>query len=318
MAKVLLLGGTGFLGRALCEKLVERFGGAGARIVVPSRRPPRAKGIQMLPTVELVRADLHDDAQLARLVKGCEAVVNLVGILHGSEAAFDRAHVQLPRRLAEACVSAGVTRVVHVSAIGADARAPSRYLRSKAAGEAAYAGKSLDLTVLRPSVLFGDGDSFLTLFARLQSIFPVLPIGGSGARFQPVWVDDVATAIVRALDDRTTIGETIECCGPEVYTLKQLVQIAGRSAGHSRPVIDLPAPLARLQAFSLELLPGEPLMSRDNLDSMQVPSIASGDRPGLARLGIQPSSVEAVAPVYLGLQQGPGRLDAWRAAVHGR
>jgi NADH dehydrogenase len=211
-----------------------------------------------------------------------------------------------------------VRRVVHVSALGVDAHAPSRYLRSKAAGEAALAAAGLDLTVLRPSVIFGEGDRFLNLFARLQSILPVMPLAGADARFQPVWVDDVALGIVRCLDDRTTIGETLECCGPEVYTLAQLVRIAGREAGHPRPVIGLPGWLGRLQAALMEMLPGEPLMSRDNLDSMRVASVATGSRPGLARLGIRPASVEAIAPLYLGRGQGLARLDHWRAAVHRR
>jgi NADH dehydrogenase len=318
MPNVLVLGGTGFVGATLCEKLVQRYGGGSARIVVPSRRPARAKHIQMLPTVELVAADVHDDAQLARLLRGCDAVVNLVAILHGSDKAFDKVHVQLPRRLAQACAATGVRRVVHISALGVDAHAPSRYLRSKAAGEAALAAAGLDLTVLRPSVIFGEGDRFLNLFARLQSILPVMPLAGADARFQPVWVDDVALGIVRCLDDRTTIGETLECCGPEVYTLAQLVRIAGREAGHARPVIGLPAWLGRLQAALMEMLPGEPLMSRDNLDSMRVASVATGSRPGLARLGIRPASVEAIAPLYLGRGQGLARLDHWRAAVHRR
>ena len=318
MANVLVLGGTGFVGAALCEKLVDRFGGGDARIVVPSRRPARAKYIQTLPTVELVGADVHDDAQLTRLLRRCDAVVNLVAILHGSDKAFDKVHVQLPRRLAVACASAGVRRVIHVSALGADAQAPSRYLRSKAAGEAALVSPALDLTVLRPSVIFGEGDRFLNLFASLQSVFPVIPLAGAEARFQPVWVDDVALAIVRCLDDPTTIGETLECCGPEIYTLGQLVRMAGRCAGHPRPVIALPAPLGRLQATVMELLPGEPLMSRDNLDSMRVANVATGTRPGLARLGIRPAAVEAIAPLYLGRDQGPARLDVWRAAVHRR
>jgi NADH dehydrogenase len=316
MANVLVLGGSGFVGRALCEKLVERSGGASARIVVPTRRPARGRELWTLPTVEVTTADVHDDRALARLVGRCDSVVNLVGILHGSEAEFDRVHVQLPRRLAQACAAANVHRVVHVSAIGADSGAPSRYLRSKAAGEAALASKALDLTVLRPSVMFGDGDRFLTLFARLQAILPVVPLAGAGARFQPVWVDDVATGIVRCVDERTTIGETIECCGPEVYTLKQLMQIAGGCSGHPRPIVELPPSLGRLQAGLMEWLPGEPLMSRDNLDSMRVASVASGERPGLTRLGIQPAAVEAIAPLYLGRGQGPARLGIWRAAAH--
>jgi NADH dehydrogenase len=318
MPSILILGGTGFLGSALCEKLVDRYGGGSARIVVPTRRPARAKHLQMLPTLELARADIHDDADLERLVRGRDAVVNLVGILHGSEADFDRVHVQLPRRLANACALASVNRVVHVSAIGADAQAPSRYLRSKAAGEAALATKALDLTVLRPSVVFGDGDRFLTLFANLQAVFPVMPLAGADARFQPVWVDDVGSALVRCLDDRSTIGETIECAGPDVMTLEQLVRLAGRVSGHPRRILRLPAALGRLQAGFFELLPGEPLLSRDNLDSMRVPSVPTGERPGLARLGIRPAAVEAIAPTYLGTQNEATRLGDWRAAVRRR
>ena len=316
MANVLVLGGTGFVGRILCEKLVERFGGANARIVVPTRRPARAKELWTQPTVEAVEADIHDDRELGELVSRCDSVVNLVGILHGNQAAFDRAHVQLPQRVARACAAAQVRRVVHVSALGASPEAPSRYLRSKAAGELAWASQGLDVTILRPSVMFGHGDRFMNLFARLQRLVPVIPLAAGEARFQPVWVDDVATAIVRCLDDRTSIGEVIECCGPEVYTLKQLVELAGRWTGHPRPVIDLPRPLARLQAMVMEWLPGEPLISRDNLDSMRVPNVATGERPGLARLGIQPTSLEAIAPLYLERKVGPARLGRWRAAVH--
>ena len=164
--------------------------------------------------------------------------------------------------------------------------------------------------------MFGRGDRFLNLFARLQGLFPAVPLAGADARFQPVWVDDVADAVVRCLDDRSTFGETIECCGPEVYTLRQLVEIAGRLSGHPRPVIALPDALGRLQALTFEWLPGEPLMTRDNLRSMEVPNVASGERPGLARLGIQPAALEAIAAQYLG-QDGPRqRIIGRRAAVH--
>lgn len=316
MANLLILGGSGFLGTVLCEKLVERFGGANARILVPSRHPARARHLLVLPTVQVPEADVHDDSELAALVRGSDSVINLVATLHGDESTLDRVNVQLPRRLAQACASANVRRLVHVSALGADARAPSRYLRSKAGGEAALTSRSLDLTILRPSVLFGRGDRFLNLFARLQRLFPVVPLAGAEARFQPVWVEDVAEAVVRCLDDRSTFGETIECCGPEVYTLRQLVEMAGRLSGHPRPVIALPDSLGQLQALTFEWLPGDPLMTRDNLRSMQVPNVASGERPGLARLGIQATALEAIAPLYLG-QDGPlGRITGRRAAVH--
>ena len=313
MFNILVLGGSGFVGRSVCERLVERSGGASGSIVVPSRRPARAKHIQLLPTLQVVPADVHDDAQLTRLVTGCDAVINLVAILHGSEADFQRTHVELPRRLAAACAAAGVRRVVHVSALGASAQAPSRYLRSKAAGEALLQAAALDLTLLRPSVVFGEHDRFLNLFAALQAVFPVMPLAGATARFQPVWVEDVAAAIVACLDDPSSIGQTIECSGPRVFTLKELVQLAGRWSGHVRPVIGLPDSLGRWQAAAMEMLPGEPLMSRDNIDSMRVANIASGSLPGLERLGITATALESVAPAYLGRGDGPERLDPWRA-----
>ena len=312
MSNILVLGGTGFVGRCVCEKLVERSGGGEGLITVPSRNPQRAKALLTLPVVEVVNANVHDEAQLARLVAGRDAVINLVAILHGNEAAFHQVHVELPRKLARACAAAGVRRVVHVSALGAAADAPSRYLRSKAGGEAVLRRAELALTVLRPSVMFGAEDRFLNLFARLQAVFPLLPLAGADARFQPVWVNDVAQAIVGALDRPDSIGQTYECTGPRTYTLAALVRLAGRWSGHERAVIPLPAVLGRLQAMLMEWLPGEPLMSRDNLDSMQVPNVASGSHPGLDALGIRASALESVMPEWLGRGGGPARLNAWR------
>jgi NADH dehydrogenase len=315
MNKVLVLGGTGFVGRAVCERLVERGAGSGL-VRVPTRRLQRGNAIRALPTVELVQADVHDGAQLAKLLVGIDAVVNLVAILHGSRTAFERAHVVLPQTLAQACKAAGVRRLVHVSALGVAATpeaAPSNYLRSKTQGEAVLRAAGLQLTMLRPSVIFGAEDNFLNVFAKLQSLAPVLPLAGSDARFQPVWVDDVANAIVRCLDDPATIGKVYECTGPTVYTLSQLVQLAGRWAGHERPQIPLPTFAGRIQAALMELAPGEPLMSRDNIDSMKVPNVATGTLPGLQALGITPVAMEAVAPGYLGGSGGRARLDRWRA-----
>jgi NADH dehydrogenase len=311
--QVAVLGGTGFVGHAVCEHLVERSGGAGGRIVVPTRRLRHGLAIQPLPTVQLVQANVHDDRDLARVLAGCDAVVHLVAILHGSEAEFDRVHVQLPRRVAAACKAAGVRRVVHVSALGVAPDAPSRYLRSKAAGEQVWRDSGLDVTVLRPSVIFGARDRFLNLFAQLQTLAPFVPLGGAHARFQPVWVEDVAEAVVRCLDQPATIGQIVECAGPQPYTLAELVQLAGRLSGHPRPVLPLPGALARLQALVMEWLPGEPLMSRDNVDSMKVPNVATAGEPGLAALGITASAVEGVAAGYLGGIDGPGRFMPWRS-----
>jgi uncharacterized protein YbjT (DUF2867 family) len=243
-----------------------------------------------------------------------DAVVQLIAILHGSEADFARVHVDLPRRLARACATAGVRRVVHVSALGVGAGAPSSYLRSKAQGEAVLQSTALDLTLLRPSVIFGAGDRLLNLFAQLQSLAPLVPLAGADARFQPVWVDDVAEAIVRCLDRDETIGKTYELAGPEVLTLAQLVRLAGQWSHHERPQIALPSALATLQAWVMEWLPGEPLISRDNLASMRVPSVAGGQLPGLQALGIEPAALASVAPGYL--DRSRTRFDRWRATAH--
>jgi uncharacterized protein YbjT (DUF2867 family) len=313
--RLLLLGGTGFVGRALCERLAER--GCDMRITVPTRRLANAKLVQPLPTVDPVECDVHDDAQLARAVDGHDAVVNLVAILHGREADFQRVHVELARRLAAACANAGVTRLVQVSALGVGAQAPSLYLRSKTQAEELLRAAPLQLSVLRPSVIFGADDQFLNLFASLQRVLPVMPLAGAAAQFQPVWVHDVAQAIVRCLDMPDTIGQTYACAGPQVYTLAELVRLAGRLAGHERWVLPLPEGVGRLQARAMELLPGQPLMSSDNLLSMRVPNVATGDLPGLPELGIRPTALEAVAPSYLSPGKGVARLDAWRAVRGG-
>ena len=311
--RIAVTGGTGFVGTAVCEHLVEQLGAGGGRIVVPTRRALHGLALQSLPTVEMVRADVHDANALARVLADCDAVVHLVAILHGSAAEFERVHVTLPRTLVAACRAAGVRRIVHVSALGVSADAPSAYLRSKAAGEQVLRESGLDVTVLRPSVIFGAGDKLLNLFARLQALAPFVPLAGADATFQPVWVEDVAEAVVRCLARPATIGQTIECAGPQVFTLADLVRLAGRLAGHRRAVIPLPDSLARLQARLMEMLPGQPLMSRDNLDSMQVPNVASGTLPGLQALGITPAPVEGVAAGYVGAREGPSRLVPLRA-----
>ncbi len=310
---ILVLGGTGFVGRHVCEQLVR----AGYRVTVPTRRSRNAASVQTLPGLTVIETDVHDDAALAGLMAGHAAVVNLIAVLHGDEARFERMHVQLPQRIAAAMRQAGVQRLVHVSALGADLQGPSMYQRSKARGETVLQGQGLELTVLRPSVIFGAEDRFLNLFADLQQVAPLVPLAGSGTRFQPVWVVDVAAAIVRCLQDRHTIGQTFEACGPETFTLAELVQRSGQWAGvnggQGRPVIPLPRWVGWLQALAMEMLPGEPLMSRDNLASMAVDNVASGQLPGLQALGITPAALSGVAPVYLGHKGPRSRLDHWRS-----
>ncbi len=308
MKNILVLGGTGFVGHHVCEKLQRE----GRSFTVPTRREVNASAILHLPGLTVIEADVHDEAALTRLLPGHDAVINLVAILHGSEAAFERTHVELPAKLARACAASGVRRVVHVSALGAGLDAPSRYQRSKARGEQVLRQAGLDLTVLRPSVIFGEGDRFLNLFARLQAVLPVVPLAGARARFQPVWVEDVASAVVACAlgtgPARHSVGQTYECTGPDVLTLAELVRLAGRLGSHQRPIVPLPMALGRLQALMMELAPGAPLMSRDNLDAMRVDNVATGQLPGLADLGIRPSSVAAVAPTYLSGRSGRSRL----------
>jgi len=299
MKKILVLGGSGFVGHHLCKELV-RLQHA---ISVPTRDVSKARDVQSLPSVDLVQADVHDPAALARLVPGHDAVVNLVAILHGNSLEFERTHVELVRKIARACQDSGVPRLVHVSALGASKDAPSMYQRSKAKGEEVLQASQLDWTMLRPSVIFGEGDRFLTLFAQLQAVLPIMPLAGADTVFQPVWVGDVVSAIVQCLQRDDTARRTFEICGPDRFTLRQLVRLAGGVSGHSRPVVGLPTVLARLQAFLMELAPGQPLMSRDNLDSMKVDNVPSGSLPGLDALGISPAALRDIAPTYIGVRR---------------
>jgi uncharacterized protein YbjT (DUF2867 family) len=311
--RILVLGGTGFVGRQVCEQLAR----LGWQVTVPTRRAVNAAAIQNLPGLTVVEASVHSASDLTRLMPGHDAVVNLVAVLHGDEQRFEQVHVQLPALIAQAMKHAGVNRLVHISALGADAQGPSMYQRSKARGETALRNAGLDLTVLRPSVIFGADDKFLNLFADLQMHLPFMPLAGSATRFQPVWVGDVARAVVTCLQDRHTIGQTYELAGPEVMSLGELVQRSGQWAGvrggQGWPVLPLPHWVGWLQAACMELAPGEPLMSRDNLASMKVDNIASGQWPGLKDLGIQASSAAGIAPGYLGHRGPRSRLNAWRA-----
>lgn len=312
---ILVIGGAGFIGRHIVNRLIDR----GLRVTVPVRRRGRAGHLILLPTIDVVQADVNDDAVLGRLVRGRDAVINLVGILQGSRGVpygpeFAQAHVELPRRIIAACEREGVRRLLHMSALGADASGPSMYQRSKGAGEALVRASQLDWTIFRPSVVFGPEDRFLNTFARLSVLSPVLPVAGADVRFQPVYVGDVADAFANALDNKATCRQTYELAGPRIYTLRELVQFATRASGHPRAAVGLPDGIARLQARLMELLPGEPLLSRDNLDSMKRDNVASEQpyRPA-AELGITLHAMEAVAPAWLAGQTPRARLDAFRA-----
>jgi NADH dehydrogenase len=305
MKNVLVLGGTGFVGTHVCEKLVR----AGYTVTVATRRLGQARSVLHLPSTRVLVLDVHDYGALCGAMAGHDAVINLVAILHGNQAAFDKVHVQLPRKVADACQSTGVRQLVHISALGANAQKPdalpSMYLRSKSQGEAVLQAqcKQLALTILRPSVIFGAGDKFLNLFASLQKVFPFVPLAGADARFQPVWVEDVASAVVKSLERLGSEAVTLEACGPEVFTLQQLVELSGRLAGvaqgRGRVVMGLPQWAGALQARLMEFKPGDPLMSRDNLASMEVPNVATPGMPGLDVLGIHAAALAPIAADYL-------------------
>ena len=299
--RVLVLGGTGFVGRRLVPRLLDdRY-----EVRIPTRNRARNRGSLVLPGVELVEADVHDETRLRELLGGCGAAINLVGILNETGhdgAGFERAHVELTAKLVRACRAAQVPRLLQMSALKADAdRGPSHYLKTKGRAErllSADAGDALAFTVFRPSVIFGAEDSLLNRFATLLRVAPVLPLAGAHARFAPVFVDDVAEAFARTLANPATWGRTYELCGPEIYSLEELVRFVRAQLGLKRAIVKLPGWLGRIEAWVGEyLLPGKPF-SRDNLASLGSPSLCASD--GLAELGIRARALSAVAPTYLG------------------
>jgi NADH dehydrogenase len=300
---ILVVGGSGFVGRHLVAALAAR----GALVTVPTRRRERAKHLILLPTVDVVEVERLDAHALARLAEGRDTVINLAGVLHSPRArpgqqgpnhygpAFAQTHVELAQAVVAACRQAGVKRLLHMSALGAGAGAPSEYLRSKGIGEqAVLAAEDLEVTVFRPSVIFGPEDGFLNLFARLATFFWVLAVGSPGARFQPVYVGDVVRAMLAALDDRDSSGKRYDLCGPREYTLQQLVELVCAMTHRRRLVLGLPKGLSYLQAWVLEMLPMQ-LLTRDNYHSMQVPSVCDCAFP----FGLQPVLLEAMAPSWL-------------------
>lgn len=295
---VTVFGGAGFIGRHVVRRLAAR----GATVRVATRSPETAGHLLPMGEVgQIVLARFADDeAGLARLVAGADAVVNLVGILFERRAGdFDRVHGELPGRIGAAAEAAGVARLVHLSAIGADPASPAHYARSKAAGEAAVRAAFPDAVILRPSIVFGPEDGFFNRFAQMAKISPALPlVGGGRTRFQPVHVGDVADAILVALDRPEFAGRTFELGGPKVYTFEQLLAYTLEVTGRRRLLVPLPFALARLQARLLELLPTPPL-TRDQVSLLERDNVVTPGAAGLAELGIAPTPLEVIVPTYL-------------------
>lgn len=312
MKRVAVLGGTGFLGSNLCASLAAE----GVSLIVPSRRPSHPGPVRVLPNAKVVRGDMHNVDALAALIKGCDAVVNLVGVLNAKGSGgkgFRKAHVGVTETAIAACQAAGVERFVLVSAIGAG-EGESWYLKTKGEAEEVLKASSLEWTILRPSIIFGPGDGFFNRFAGLLRLAPMgLPIASPNAMMQPVYVDDVVNAIERALKDDATIGGVYELAGPKAYRFIDLVRIARDCLGMRRPVIGLPGPLGWMQAAFCEMLPGKPF-SLDNLKSLKTDNVS--DHKDFERLGIRPRSLEPIVRQYLaGTSQKQRQMSGHRRAA---
>jgi len=274
---ILLIGGNGFVGRVIAAQLQL----AGSSVLVPTGHLAAARELRMLPKVHVEEADIHEFDELQNLcgrIKPNGAVINLVGVLHDKPVqpygrVFKAAHVELPKNIITAMQLYGLKRYLHMSALGADSQGPSMYQRSKGDGEAAVKASNLDWTIFRPSVLFGAQDQFINLFSKLTKLFPAMPLANHQAKFQPVSVDDVATAFVKSLSMPQTIHQAYDLVGPTVYTMKEIVEFAARKAKTSCAIIPVPAFVGYLQALAFEFLPGPTLMSRDNIASMQLPNV---------------------------------------------
>ncbi len=280
----------------------------------------------MLPTVEVVEANVFDARELARQLTGMDAAINLIGILHGGAGgspgrarSFEEVHVALPRQVVAACLGEGVPRLLHMSALGANRGGSSAYQRTKGAGEALVLeagriaradGRNVAVTVFRPSVIFGPEDTFLNLFAGLVRRFPVVPLANAQARFQPIYVEDVARAYVASLGEPRTFGQAYDLCGPASYTLAELVALVARLVGSHARIVPLGRRFSYLQALALECMPGRKLMTRDNFYSMRTDNVCAGAFPAL--FGFDPMPLEAVAPGYLQEGMARGRYDGFR------
>lgn len=313
---VCLLGGTGFVGYHLANRLTRH----GYLVNILTRRRERHRELLVNPCIRLVEADVYSPHELRQNFSAAGAVINLIGILNESgdpAGSFSRIHAELPGRIAEAANAAGVARLLHMSALHADAaERHSRYLKTKGEGEDrvhAVANRDLRVTSFRPSVIFGPGDSFFNRFAALLYISPLaFPLACSGSRFAPVYVGDVAAAFSAALTDKSTAGQRLELCGPDSYTLKELVVYTRDLIGLKQPVIALSDTLSRWQARLFGVLPGRPF-TLDNYYSLQHDSVCTDN--ALPTLGITPTSIKAVVPGYLAGRTPRGHLQGFRRAA---
>jgi len=309
---VCILGGTGFVGHHLANELVEQ----GHKVKILTRRRERHRELLVLPQIEVIEANVHDADVLRGHFTGCGTVINLIAILNETHRGdFRKVHVELVQKIIQACRAGGVRRLLHMSALNADARQGlSQYQQSKGEGEDlahSAADKGLQVTSFRPSVIFGPGDHFFNRFARLLKSIPfALPLACPDARFAPVHVGDIVSVFITSLKDKATIGQRYDLCGPHVYTLQQLVEYTAEVLEIHRKVIGLGDGLSRLQARIMQHLPGKPL-TYDNYLSMQVESVCHQKIPEIFE--ITPTPIEAVVPVYLLDDNQRARFDTYRS-----
>jgi NADH dehydrogenase len=305
-----VLGGTGFVG----THLVHRLASLGHSVTVLTRRPERHREFRIGSAVRLLETNPYDSDALQTLLASMDCVINLAGILNEEgKNHFQTAHVELPRSIVKAMREAGVSRLLHMSALNANVNeSHSRYLKTKGEGEdLVHNAPGLEVTSFCPSVVFGPGDSFFNRFATLLQVSPLLfPLACANARFAPVYVGDVVGAFVKALDDKATIGQRVELCGPKTYSLKQLVQFTAKQIGRKTVITGMPDFAARLQGHLLGLVPGKPF-TIDNYYSLQKDSVCS--KSALIGLGITPRSIEAVVPTYLGGSHARAQYFRYRA-----
>jgi len=297
-----VFGGSGFIGRHLIRRLAK----TGTIVRVASRHPAQANFLKTAGSVGQIipwAVDVRDDASVARAVKDADIVINLVGALYETGPwSFETVHVNTPARIARLAKEAGASRLVHVSALGADERSPSLYAKSKAAGEQALLAAFPGATVVRPSIVFGPEDRFFNKFAAMAQISPVLPlVGGGKTRFQPVYVGDLADAVVAVLNTDESKGRTYELGGPNTYTFKELMQLMLKEICRKR-VLLLPIPWKASETLGgiLEKVPFvAPLLTRDQVELLKKDNVCSGELPGFEQLGVTPTTPEVMLPTYL-------------------
>ena len=295
MKIVCVLGGTGFVGSAIVRQLND----AGYLVKVLSRNCDNGRHFANLTNVQVIACDLFNDQSLRENLTGANIVINLVGILHESKKmSFDQIHASLPERVANVCWELGIPRLLHMSALQASSNAPSNYLRSKSKGEQAIYKHAdhINITIFRPSVIFGKDDNFINLFAKLVKILPIIALAKPNAKFQPIYVEDVATAFVNAIEEARTFGKTYELAGPKIYSLRAIIKLVAKALNKHRLVIGLSDKLSYLQAGMLELLPIK-MMTRDNVRSMEVDSVSHQGFPDY--LDFKPSALEEILPSYI-------------------